>query len=333
MACADLDRRTLSAWSRSIDAAGTDGSLASPFFRPELIALVDGARGSGTPRVEVVVALDQADEPVAFLAFERDQERPRHGWPAGRWLADYQGVVAAPGIVVDAAAMLRAAGLETWQFDHVPADQVPFSAWHTSAGPSRQIDVRVGVEAYTSATAIFRDARSARRRLARDVGPVRVSAHADDPSVLAALLEWKSAQYRRSGVRDIFAVDWCRVAVTSLATADGPAFAGRLSALWAGDHLVSVHLGPRSYGRWHWFLPAYDPAFARYSPGTVLLADLVERADDLGISIIDLGKGDEPYKRRFGNAEVSVTAGMVEVPSLARTARRVAGRIRRAAGH
>jgi CelD/BcsL family acetyltransferase involved in cellulose biosynthesis len=343
VAWADLDPLALRAWSGWLDADGPDGTLASPFFRPELHALIDAARagvvvpagapaGSAGVPIEVVVAQDGAGAPLAVLPFERDPQRPRHGWPAGRWLADYQGVVAAPGVSVDIVAMVKAAGLDAWQFDHVPVDQLELQPWRTGTGPSRQIDLRAGVGDAATSRPILRDAANARRRLHREVGAVRVDAHTDDPTVLAALLEWKSAQYRRTAVRDIFAVDWCRAAITSLASTDRPAFAGRLSALWAGEHLVSVHLGPCSYGRWHWFLPAYDPAFGRYSPGTVLLADLVGRSDDLGISIIDLGKGDEPYKRRFANAEVTVASGTVEVPSLARRARRAAGRLRRRVG-
>ncbi len=340
MAWADLDPLALRAWSGWLDAAGPDGTLASPFFRPELHALIHDARASAGPRtgaldgsapvpIEAIVAQDAAGAPLAVLPFERDPQRPRHGWPAGRWLADYQGVVAAPGVAIDVVAMVKAAGLDAWQFDHVPIDQRELQAWRTGMGPSRQIDLRAGVADAATDRPVLRDAASARRRLQREVGAVRVDAHTDDPTVLAALLEWKSAQYRRTAVRDIFADDWCRAAVTALAATDRPAFAGRLSALWAGEHLVSVHLGPRSYGRWHWFLPAYDPAFGRYSPGTVLLADLIGRADELGISIIDLGKGDAPYKRRFANAEVTVTSGTVEVPSLRRRARRAAGQLRR----
>jgi len=340
VAYADLDRRMHRAWSGLLDADSAAGTLASPFFRSEFHALIDRAHaeapdhlqapgGTAAPGVEVVVAFDGSGEAVAFLPFERASAQARRGWPAGRWLADYQGLVAAPGVVVDVAAMLGTAGLDVWHFDHVPIDQDAFVPWRSATGVSRQIDLRAGSGGYVAATSIVRDAANARRRLERDVGKVRVSVHTDDPSVLATLFEWKSAQYRRSAVRDIFAIDWCRGAVTALATTDVPAFAGRLSALWAGDRLVSVHLGPRSNDRWHWFLPAYDPAFARYSPGTVLLASLTERASDLGISIIDLGRGDEAYKGRFGNAEVIVAAGIIEVPSLARTARRAARRIRR----
>jgi CelD/BcsL family acetyltransferase involved in cellulose biosynthesis len=47
----------------------------------------------------------------------------------------------------------------------------------------------------------------------------------------------------------------------------------------------------RSKTLWHYWFTAYDPAFAKYSPGTILLLQMAERASELGISAIDMGRG------------------------------------------
>jgi hypothetical protein len=62
----------------------------------------------------------------------------------------------------------------------------------------------------------------------------------------------------------------------------------------------------------HWWFPAYDPAFARDSPGLVLLAELLGAADEAGIGLLDFGKGDEDYKAWFSNRTIPLGIGHVE---------------------
>ena len=81
----------------------------------------------------------------------------------------------------------------------------------------------------------------------------------------------------------------------------------------------------------HYWFPAYDRDYARYSPGVILLAELARAAPGLGIDTIDLGKGDADYKRRFATGGVQLLEGRIERPSLLaiwRTARRLWRRAR-----
>src|SRR4030095_7972739 len=67
---------------------------------------------------------------------------------------------------------------------------------------------------------------------------------------------------------------------------------------------------------WHYWFPAYDPQFARYSPGLILLLKMAEHAPHIGLRTIDLGTGLTLYKRRLMNASISVAEGSVERASL-----------------
>ena len=69
--------------------------------------------------------------------------------------------------------------------------------------------------------------------------------------------------------------------------------------------------------------PAYDPKFATYSPGLVLLAKVVEEAPLLGLHVIDLGKGAEGYKGRFANASIPLAEGSVEASDIIAASRRL----------
>ena len=94
-----------------------------------------------------------------------------------------------------------------------------------------------------------------------------------------------------------------------------------LSGLYAGDHLVAAHFGLRSDGVLHWWFPVYDPDLARFGPGWLLLRQLVLAGPDLGVTRIDLGRGDDEYKRRAKTGDTTVCEARVESGSLGRRLR------------
>ena len=48
------------------------------------------------------------------------------------------------------------------------------------------------------------------------------------------------------------------------------------------------------------YMSTYDPAMARYSPSHLLLAEAAQCAIANGVGVIELGRGDEPYKFALG---------------------------------
>jgi CelD/BcsL family acetyltransferase involved in cellulose biosynthesis len=167
------------------------------------------------------------------------------------------------------------------------------------------------------------------------VGPLRFEAHSADPRCLAQVLAWKSDQYRRSGWPDLFAADWGRVLVEQIHGIQKPGFAGMLSLLYAGPFLVAGHMGMRSRTVWHYWFPAYDRRFAKYSPGLLLLLKMAQQAQDIGLRSIDVGTGLSLYKKRLMNVAVEVAEGSVETPSclgLFRSGRRALRTLARSLG-
>src|SRR5262249_2704366 len=108
-------------------------------------------------------------------------------------------------------------------------------------------------------------------------------------SWLAQVLAWKSQQYRQSGWCDLFATEWGRGLVELVHRTQNPDFAGMLSLLFAGPRLVAGHMGMRSRTVWHYWFPAYDREFARYSPAPILLLKMAQCAEPLGMQWIDIG--------------------------------------------
>jgi hypothetical protein len=59
----------------------------------------------------------------------------------------------------------------------------------------------------------------------------------------------------------------------------------------------------------------YDPDYARYSPGTYLLSQIMEEFCSQGVEEVDFGFSDEEYKKRFGNVMWEDTSVHVYAPT------------------
>lgn len=130
--------------------------------------------------------------------------------------------------------------------------------------------------------------------------------------MLEALIGWKREHLRRQGCVDTFRLRWVAPLLRRVATKQTAHFAGVLSALYAGETLVAVHLGVRSGPELCSWVPAYDAAFAKYSPGVILHLELAKAAAGEGIRRIDLGRGENPMKLGLKSGASPVAVGSVE---------------------
>ena len=296
--------------------------LASPFFAPEFAEIV--ARAG----CDIQLALIKiSGETLGIFPFER--RRLNLSGPVGRYLSDYHGLIANSGLKIDTRALLRACGLAAWDYAHVPTSQEAFSSSHREGHQrSPVIDLSNGYPAYVqerreAGTELLKKNGNLLRRLEREVGQLRFSTHCGDRDTLATLVKWKTEQFRRNGWRDLFSIPWVRSVIEQIHATQTFGFAGMLSTLHAGDRLVAVHFGMRSVSEWHYWFPAYDPSFSRYSPGVMLLLKMAEAAPSIGITKIDLGCGEHSYKWRLMNDYTPTASGSVEVACPLIFARRV----------
>ncbi|MFI7449292.1 GNAT family N-acetyltransferase [Nonomuraea sp. NPDC049714] len=300
----DLGGAELDAW-HALRAANP--ALDSPYFHPGFAAAVHAAERP----VQVAVAAGGGGI-GALVPHHREGRLLRPvGWPA----ADFQGPVLAAGAAFRPLDLLRG-GATGYAFDHL-VDQAPgFEPWVITSRPSPYLDVTGGLTGYLGrASKSGKDNMGqARRRAAkaeREHGPVRFEADSADGEALARVIALKRAQYAATGARDYFAEPGrARLLESLLRTRDG-SFGGVLSTLHAGPRLLAAHFGLRAGGVLHWWFPVYDPEFARLSPGWILLRELVGAAPALGVSRIDLGRGEDEYKRRARTGQTQVGQGLV----------------------
>lgn len=136
------------------------------------------------------------------------------------------------------------------------------------------------------------DSPRQRRRLERDLGPLAFVFDDPRPEAFDACLRWKSSQYLATGLSDMFAAPQ-NVELFHRLRRRGVVV---VSSLSAGSTLLAVHLGGFSDRRFAWWVPAYDPARSKFSPGRLLLEDLMRASHARGDLEFDFLIGDEAYK-------------------------------------
>jgi len=284
--------------------------LASPYFCPEFTLAVDAVRND----VEVAV-MREADKPVGFLPYQRTMWN--RGRPVGGRLSDFQAMIAMPGLQFDPLQLVQACGLSSWSFDHLLTSQESFAPFVWREADSPYIDLTDGFDVYMArrhnGRSLLSEYGQRRRKLTREVGPLRFEAHVSDPAILAKCIEWKAQQYRRTKLPNLFAFRWVLELFDKLLTVRSDAFSAMVSVLYAGDRIASINISLRSRNVLHAWFPSYDVELAHYSPGTLLWFETMQAANSIGIQRIDLGKGPEKFKRRFQSGATSVAEGTVDL--------------------
>lgn len=299
----DLSDKNIREWSE-IQTCTFD--LESPFFRPEYTVALSRASE------DIYVGILHGDSAVGSGYFPFQLVRPGHG--RNLPMCDYQGVIAPRTLDLRAKDVVRGCGLEVWEFDHLKLPNPGYNRYVDYTVESPIIDISKGLDAYKAALGPdgkrhMAKTASVARKTQRELGNIVLVDDCQDSNVMEKMHRWRSEKYGT-------VTEWQQRTLEIIRTTKTPKFSGVLSALYAGNHLIAVHFGIRSQGILHWWFPAYNPKFASYAPGIQLLLAIVERSPDIGIRKIDLGMGQQDYKRRFGNAANSVACGSVDIPLL-----------------
>ncbi|TMC32416.1 MAG: GNAT family N-acetyltransferase [Chloroflexi bacterium] len=310
----ELVESQLSAWR---DFQGADERLANPFLAPEFTLAVGRARSNAR-----VAVIESGGTLAGFFPYERGALGV--GRAMGSGLADCQAVVHSPDLRPEAQDLTAGCGLAALEFDHLLAYQVPLVAYHVVTEASPIVDLAAGFERYIAGHAsLDRQTRRSKRVAERELGPLSFELDVRDKAALRLLIEWKSAQYRRTGRFDRFAKRSIMQIVEEMMESQADGCTGTLSMLYAGGVPVAGHFGLRSKTVLCSWFPAFDARYSRYRPGLLLFRSLIESSASIGIGHIDLGKGQEPYKQELKNGDIAVAEGWVERPVPAALLRRV----------
>lgn len=309
IAPAELSRDHLALWQGFCQA---DPLYANPFYWPQFTLAVAASRQDAR-----VAVLERAGTIIGFLPFHR--VAPGIGKPIGGHINDYHGPVLAPGATVSGEAMLRAAGLTAYDYNHLPAAFAGLTRGAHGRAWSPQMDLANGYEDYLSRrdsrwAKAQREIRRRHRKTEAEFGPIRFAWHDPSDSTFRQLIAMKDRQYARLGIGMSMGAGWAGEVIDRLRHANGPHFAGVLSTLHAGDRLIAAHFGLRTARVLHWWLPSYDLALAKLGPGINLVHHCAIAAAGEGIETIDFGKGTEDFKLHFADRRVALAEGSITLP-------------------
>jgi len=310
----ELSGEDIAAWTGLQDQSG----LLNPFFSPHWVLACARAKGPDQRHAKLAVLRDSGETVGFFPA----RVSGGAAMPVGAPMCDYQGLVAAPGVSVEARRLVEALGVQRLDFSHMLADQAAFAPYARGEVTSYVLDVAEGYAAYetqrrTAGSGVLKDIDKRRRKVEREVGPVRFTALADCPNAFATLLDWKRKQYLATGQTVIFDAPWTVELLRDLHGRSGGDFGGALFCLHIGDQLAAIQFHLRGARTLHAWIIAHDEAFERYSPGLILFQEILRWMDETPFTSLDLGAGDYRFKLQLANLHRPVAHGFVGRPSTA----------------
>ena len=304
-------------------------ALDSPFLSPDWALAVERAMGPGDQGVRVVTLRDRG-APVGFFPAKVAGST---ALAVGAAMCDYEGLVAAPGVVVDPGQLARALGVSRLDFRYMMEDQASFTPYARGCDTSWIVDISKGYDAYAegvrrSGVGVLKDLAKKRRKLARDIGEPRFTALSTSQADLEQLIVWKRGQMHETRQTDIFRRPWVSRLVQDLFERQDAHFGAGLFTLHFGGQLAAAHLHLRGRNTIHGWLITYARPFAAYSPGLLLFDEILRWMEGTAYRRLDLGAGDYRFKRELANASQGVMHGFAGAPSLATLTRKTAYDVR-----
>ena len=302
----ELNERQIGAW-RGMAAANP--AFRSPLLSPEFAQAVGRARGDAR-----VAVFERDGRTVGVLAHHRAWNG--YARPIGAPFSDYHALITAPGERLDTAEALAAARIERFRFSSAvdPTDALRAAAEKQHEGWAVDLAGRTPDE-YVEALRTrnprnVRQWRQLANKIERELGEIEFTAGDSSREAYDAMMGWKSAQLRRSGLHDVLRPRWVQALMDDLFARQGQEFGGLLLTLRAGGRLLAADFGLRGNGVFHQWITAYDPEHAPYGPGRTLLTRAIAALPSLGLEVLDLGPTTTRLKQSVVLEPKTVLAGV-----------------------
>ncbi len=279
----------------------------NPFLHPEFASLVARRRMDA----RLVIAEDHLAK-RAYFAFHRGKGGLAR--PIGAPVSDYQAVITEPGFCVPVKDIMDEAGIGALPFTALADPLEQMASFSTHYENSHLLDLGSGPEAYFQSQQkqhhkYFKKMRQRTRAAIREYGSVELRTGDEAPQILEHLFRWKHDQYARTRKLDVLNVPWIRALLGDISKTSDPDFQSAVFGYRMGNKWAAAELGLLAGGVFHSWIAAYDPQFSRNSPGLLLLHEIINRSEELGIQQIDLGRGHEHYKKYYASSVQPLAAG------------------------
>lgn len=294
--------------------------LDNPFLRPEFTQAVAAVRDD----VEIAV-LEDDGQVRGFFPFQRGHYNV--GTPVGGHLSNYQAFIVDQAADWDAREFVAACELSAWNFDNLVVSQTAFGKHHHFVEGCGYLDLSQGYDAYVamrraSGSKNFKEIFRKQRKLEREVGPLRFELHTDDHSVLQQLLDWKTTQCEQARTFNLFAFYWSVGLLAYILEHPTDKFEGLLSVLYAGDEPAAIMYDLVSESAADGWLIAFDPRFAKFSPGLVCALQKAKALAERGVMRFYAGRGRGQHKATLSSDSLLLAEGAVDCSPIRNACRR-----------
>lgn len=317
-----LNEMTADLWGVFAGLRNARSRYDDPFFDPDYARLVAEVR----PDARFGFAFDGDDVAGVWPLHRRPGAWAR---PIGGPFSDWHGPILAAGTDLRPHQFLKGLGLHGMStFGWLPQDEE--SETRLTIVGANMTDVKGDWAGFMAGQTErwpkhFKKMRRLGRNLERDFGEVEFRFDDVSDATFDRLILLKREQFSRTGRHDVLAADWTRKLFQTLRRAQGDRFRLRLVSLhFDGKHAASELL-LQSDKVMHGWITAYEQEFGQYSPGNILVQNMLEQMAPSGPQIYDAGPGLDHYKRHYSNYQKPVGSGVVRSKSLAIRPDRVLG--------
>jgi len=150
------------------------------------------------------------------------------------------------------------------------------------------------------------DSKRQRNRLNK-IGYVRfvIAESANEKkNIIKRMIAQKSRQYKETGVKDMFAINKYQDFYIELADINSLIINIHCAALKVGNITIATHIGLVHENTFYYLMPAYEGGdWRKYSPGRLLLLELLQWSIEEGLQSFDFTSGEEAYKKDWCDSE------------------------------
>ena len=145
----------------------------------------------------------------------------------------------------------------------------------------------------------FKNLRRVERRIEQDFENSALTMDDTSRDAFDWLMSLKQDQYLKTGKHNVLKPDWVRAMMDALRNRSFPRLRGRLSSLRFNGQLAAAEFDILSDKIVHGWITAYDQAYAKYSPGHILMLAVIGDMENTGHVSCDIGADDHAYKTYY----------------------------------
>jgi CelD/BcsL family acetyltransferase involved in cellulose biosynthesis len=273
-------------------------TLASPFLAADFTRIA----AKIVPK-SFVAKFTRHGEIIGFFPFQR---RSGAIYPLGSPLSDVHGVICAPENTLSFDQVFELLGKRSLKVLNW-VGSIEGAIEHQTllaVMPERGFE---GWQAQQNAKhhRFFKDKARGRRNFQAELGEIVVETGVRESALLDHMIDLKRQQYLRTGHHDIFSCHWTRDLLHALMAHEGK-FGASMAIKNGGGKRVAFEYALHDGTTYHFWFPAYEPEFSRFSPGILLTLDTMSEMAKRGYTIFNFGQSGAAYKNYFCNDAITL---------------------------